>query len=235
MFDSLLDRPDSRAAQPAGTPLLHPGYGGPERREASSLAWQWMVAAFDEVDYGMLLLDENGHTLHVNHAARDELDERHPLVRIGRELRARQARDAQPLALALQAAATRGLRRLLTLGEGTHQVGVSVVPLGALGRDRRTAILVILGKRRVCAELAVQGFARCHGLSPGETLVLTSLCHGARPAEIAAERGVAMSTVRSQIGSIRVKTGAESIRALVRQVAVLPPLMGVLRGPAAAN
>ncbi|MEO8311967.1 MAG: helix-turn-helix transcriptional regulator, partial [Caldimonas sp.] len=41
--------------------------------------------------------------------------------------------------------------------------------------------------------------------------------------------GVAISTVRSQIGSMRAKTGAESIRALVRQVAVLPPVKGVLR------
>ena len=40
--------------------------------------------------------------------------------------------------------------------------------------------------------------------------------------------GVAVSTVRSQIGSIRHKTGAESIRALVRQVAVLPPVKGAL-------
>jgi hypothetical protein len=35
--------------------------------------------------------------------------------------------------------------------------------------------------------------------------------------------------VRSQIGSVRQKTGSSSIRALVRQVAVLPPVKGVLR------
>jgi hypothetical protein len=43
---------------------------------------------------------------------------------------------------------------------------------------------------------------------------------------------VAVSTVRTQIGSIRAKTGAGSIRELVRQVAVLPPLVGALRGAA---
>jgi len=41
---------------------------------------------------------------------------------------------------------------------------------------------------------------------------------------------VAVSTVRTQIGSIRAKTGAASISELVRQVAVLPPLVGALRG-----
>ena len=43
-------------------------------------------------------------------------------------------------------------------------------------------------------------------------------------------QGVALSTVRTQINSIRAKTGAASIRALVRQVAVLPPLVSALRG-----
>jgi len=36
--------------------------------------------------------------------------------------------------------------------------------------------------------------------------------------------------VRTQIGSIRAKTGVASIRELVRQVAVLPPLVGALKG-----
>jgi DNA-binding CsgD family transcriptional regulator len=51
-----------------------------------------------------------------------------------------------------------------------------------------------------------------------------------RPTLIAQTQGVAVSTVRTQIGSIRAKTGAASISALVRQVAVLPPLVGALRG-----
>ena len=39
----------------------------------------------------------------------------------------------------------------------------------------------------------------------------------------------------TQIGSIRLKTGAGSIGALVRQVSVLPPLMGVLRSAACGH
>ena len=35
---------------------------------------------------------------------------------------------------------------------------------------------------------------------------------------------------RTQIGAIRVKTGTNSIRDLVRRVALLPPLVGALRG-----
>ena len=82
----------------------------------------------------------------------------------------------------------------------------------------------------MCEALSVQGFARSHGLTAAETRVLVALCEGTPPGAVAAQVGVAISTVRTQIGNIRQKTGAESIRDLVRQVAVLPPLMGVLRG-----
>jgi len=75
----------------------------------------------------------------------------------------------------------------------------------------------------------VQGFARGYGLTAAETRVLVALCNGVPPAQAAVELGVAISTIRSQIGSMRQKTGAESIRALVRQVAILPPVKGTLR------
>lgn len=205
-------------------------YAGPERRAFASMAWRWLTATLDEIDYGVLLLDERGRSIHVNHVARRELDEKHPLHLPERELRARRPSDAALLQAALDGCMQRGLRKLLTLGEGGQQVCVSVVPLERAGPEGQGVVLVMLGKRQVCAELAVQGFARHHELTPGETRVLMALCAGAEPAEAAEMHGVAISTVRTQIGSIRTKTGASSIRALVRRVAVLPPLMGVLRG-----
>ncbi|MBC8056957.1 MAG: helix-turn-helix transcriptional regulator, partial [Rhizobiales bacterium] len=125
-------------------------------------------------------------------------------------------------------------RKLLTLGEGAQRVSVSVVPLSLPDSASEPVTLVMLGKRQVCEVLSVQGFAHSHGLTAAETRVLAALCRGTPPSAIAAEVGVAISTVRTQIGNIRLKTGAESIRALVQQVAVLPPLMGVLRGVAGA-
>ena len=218
---------DSRAAErPA------PGYAGPERRTMSARAQHWLAATLDEVDYGMLLLTDENHAMHVNHAARAELDREHPLQLLGHELRARRSHDATALADALHAAARRGLRKLLTLGEGAQRVSVSVVPLGADDETGTAVTLVMLGKRQVCEALSVQGFARSHKLTGAETRVLAALCHGTPPTEIAAQVGVAISTIRTQIGNIRQKTGAGNIPALVRQVAVLPPLMGVLRGVA---
>ena len=207
-------------------------YAGPERRTARAAVTPWLAATLDEIDYGVLLLSDTGRAIHINHAACDELDGSHPLHLVGRELHARRPQDVGPLHAALQAAAQRGLRKLLTLGDGAQRVSASVVPITRAGADGVAATLLLLGKRRVCGELAAQGFARAHGLTGAETRVLTALCNGIPPGEVAEQLGVAISTVRTQIGNIRVKTGAQSIRDLVRQVAVLPPMMGVLRsGP----
>jgi DNA-binding CsgD family transcriptional regulator len=205
-------------------------YRGPERRSMTAQAWRWFAAAWDEVDYGMLLLGEDAGVLHANDLARAALDAPgHPLQLRGGTCQARHARDGAALRAALHDAMRRGLRRLVALGEGTQPVDVSVVPLGPRSPDGRPVALVVLGKRQVCSELAVQGFARSHQLTPSETRVLLALCNGARPADAARMNGVAISTVRTQIRSIRQKTGAASIPALVQRAASLPPLMGVLR------
>lgn len=221
----LMTRADSGAATHPAPGALLPPYRGPERRQAAHAGWRWLTAALDEIDYGLVLIGDDGRVRHANQVALDELDAQHPLLLSFGELRARRGADAHALLAALHDARQRGLRRLLTLGEGAQQVSASVVPLGGAG-----GALVILGKRQVGAELAVQGFARLHGLTGGEARVLAALSAGACPAEVAREHGVALSTVRTQISSIRQKTGAASIRDLLAQVARLPPLMGRLRG-----
>lgn len=207
-------------------------YLGPERRGAVGPLGACLTRMLDEIDYGMLLVTTEGEVVYLNHTARQELDSQHPLQRLGSSLRTQRPQDLAPLFEAL-AHAQRGLRKLLTLGEGEHRVSVSVVPLpagqGQRADDHAPATLLVLGKRQVCAKLSVQGFARTMRLTPAETRVLERLCAGVRPNTIAVEQAVAVSTIRTQIGSIRAKTGAGSIAELVRQVAVLPPVVGALR------
>ena len=199
---------------------IAPGSTGP----ALARCYELML---DEIDYGVLLLDSDLQVLHLNHAARRELDAQHPLQLLGPQLRARDAADVVRLHDALQAAAQRGLRRLLMLGQDGHRVALAVVPLGPAVRN---AMQLSMGKRQMCGGLGVQWFAHSHGLTLAETRVLESLSEGLQPNDIAARHGVGISTIRSQIGSIRQKTRSDSIGALVRQVAVLPPLVGALRG-----
>ena len=218
----------SRPAPPA-QPAAPAPYHGPERRATPAPVQRWLGLLIDEIDYGMVLLTDDAQVVHVNHLARVELESGHPLEMRGRSLYARRSIDTLTLANALSAAALRGRRCLLKLGEGGHQAMVSVVPLGQQGHGE-PAIALVFGKRQVCEPLSVEAFARTHRLTAAETKVLSALCNGVRVTDVAQAHGVETSTVRSQVSSIRAKTGAESIAALVRQVAVLPPLIGVLRG-----
>ncbi len=182
-----------------------------------------LARALDELDYGILLLDAGGAVLHANHRARRMLGADQPLQLLGEQLRARDPRDVAPLYDALHAAAGRGLRKLLQLGSGPARMLAALVPV-----DTGVAALM-LARDHVCEDLSIECFARSHGLTAAETRVLAALARGERPSAIAAACGVKLSTVRTQIGSIRAKTGAESITVLVRRVAALPPMVGALR------
>ena len=237
----LLDSPKADASDlfaALGRPAVQQrsqGYAGPERRGAASLQHRRMAQMLDTLDYGMLLINETLAVAHINKAARRDMDERHPLQWVGGQLQARLVQDQQPLRDALAGATQRGLRRLLQLGDAQLRVSVAVVPLPALGADDQPGAAVLLGKRQVCEELTVEWFARAHGLTMAETAVMKGLCADLTPNEIATRQGVGLATIRTQIGSIRIKTGANSIRALVRQVALLPPLVSALQGTGASR
>ena len=209
-------------------------YSGPERRSAAAEMWSLVAAAIEEIDYGMVLLDGDLNAFHMNAAARQTLADGELLLLRGRSLCTRHARDENALYAALKDALDKGRRKLLNLGEGARPMCVSVVPLELPSTHSNRSVLVLLEKRKVCGELAVESFARNHQLSYGETRVLQALCEGLRPTEAARQNGVALSTVRTQISSIRTKTGAASIPDLLGRIASLPPLMSVLRAQRAA-
>ena len=117
-------------------------------------------------------------------------------------------------------------------GDGRQGSEAGAQALGEGGEDGAQATLLMMGKRQVCERLSVLWFARAHGLTVAETRVLEALCAGLEPRQAAEQHGVGLATVRTQIGSIRAKTGAESIRDLVLQVAMLPPMLGRLRAAA---
>lgn len=89
-------------------------------------------------------------------------------------------------------------------------------------------VLLMMSRHTIYSELSVLGFARDHGLSNAEGHVLIGLCQGHAPAEIAVRQGVALTTVRTQIANIRIKTHSVSIRDVVQRVAQLPPMLSVI-------
>jgi len=210
-------------------------YRGPERRGAENAGLvRLMAAVLDEVDYGLMLLSADGLVAHANHAALRELGSTHPLELRSRRLRAREAQEQQLLSDALEAARHRGVRCLLNLGNSEARIGLSIVPLPvALSRQASgNAVLLTLQRTQLVEKLSVGAFARARGLSQREEEVLTALCEGLRPTQIAERMGVAVATVRSHVHNLKEKTHCRSMVELVKQVALLPPLVTALKTPA---
>jgi len=185
-----------------------------------------LARLLDVVDYGMLLVLDDGCVVFANRVARAEMNDEHPLQLLGRDLRARCPRDVVSLHNALAGALRRGVQALLKLGGAGQGIHIAVVPMADAGEP---AAAIVFGKRRVCEELSIDAFARHHGLTLAEARVLRHLCSGERPQDIAFGLGVKLSTVRTQIGSIRAKTSSRDIGAIVQCAARLPPLPCVTR------
>lgn len=227
-------------------PPLDPLRAGPETT-ASGLAarldalglplTQLLVEALDQLDYGLLLTDVQGRLLCANRSARRQCADAGGPCQLQAERVAARLPAQQPALLrAIQQAGGQGRRSMVALGEAGSSTTVAVVPLAggsAGGAGEPRAVLLVFGKQQVCETLSVDHYARVHGLTHAEGMVLSALCEGDKPTEVAQRFGVAVSTVRTQISAIRQKTQSASIRDLVRRIAVLPPIVSALgRGPA---
>lgn len=192
------------------------------------LTAQALSRMLDVVDYAMIVVVEGAVVAFANAVAHAELDDAHPLRLAGGQLHARDGRDAQALGGALHNALRRGMQSMLCLNpQGSLPMPVSVLPLR--GVVDAPAALLVVGRRQLCEELSVEAFARAHALTEAETRVLKLLCAGRVPADIAASLGVKLSTVRTQIGAIRLKTGARDIRSIVQTLSRLPPMPCLVR------
>lgn len=181
-----------------------------------------LAGALDAVDFGVALVSADAEVLHMNRRARQALRGEAPLQVLAGSLRTAQPQDLLRLHTALHDATRRGLRRLLCLGRGAGLQVAALVPVEA------GMAALLLGRSDCGATLAIECFAQLYGLTAAETRVLQALSRGTAPLTIAREQGVKLSTVRTQIGALRQKTGAATITALVRLVAGLPPMASAL-------
>jgi hypothetical protein len=134
----------------------------PERQAHPRAFTTALAALLDQIDHGMLLVAEDRHVLHANHAARAELDAEHPLQLLGCTLRSRSPRDVVPLHKALADACLRRRRRKIVLGEGEQRLCLAVVPIPMCLDSGIASALVMLGSRKIGEDPAVEAFARTH-------------------------------------------------------------------------
>lgn len=196
----------------------------------------------DQVDYGLAVVHLDTRRVRfanaLAHAAlRPAADAQGRLHVAGEQLRASGAADTLQLERALTQARG-GVRALLRLNAGGRMQSIALVPLslggasshpqGEAGQPGPPAAfahaLLVFAKQQLCDGSTITLFARERGLTSMEGQVLASVCRGLRPNQIASQHGVQISTVRTQLRSIRHKTQTDTIRELVQQVSVLPPM-----------
>lgn len=194
----------------------------------AGLGSQHLMRVFDEIDYGMLIIDAQGHILHANHLARHELAIGRVIMSYGNSLLGSSAEFTSQIQQAMESS-FRGQRKLLMLTSGDKELSMAFTPLSHPLEADAPSVLVLLSRQSTCDNLAVRMFARSLSLSPSEESVLMGLCSGLQINEIAEHHGVAESTVRSQIKTLREKAGAPSIRRLLHRVNSLPPVVPALR------
>ena len=187
-----------------------------------------LLAALDALDTGVMVCDARGRLLVHNHTARRELADG-GLLRQGPDGLLDAAGGAGLLALrrAVHGAAFDRSHQLVPLRHGTQCLMLAVQPLR---RDEAGAprVLLLTGRRGLCPDLAVHHLGRVYALTPAEVSVLTSLLAGVRIGDMAAARGVKLSTVRTQVAALRAKLGVQRVDDITRLVAELPPMLGAL-------
>jgi DNA-binding CsgD family transcriptional regulator len=201
----------------------------PQVNEGPPLAVLSQMA--DALPWPMLVLHPDGWLVHANRAARQLLaDSRTLTLMQGRRLMASPARLQDKLDEAVAAAVNQGTRSLLQFpGPGSGYMA-TICRLSADAPGQPVHVLLALaGEDSRVAD--TRHFAELHGLSPAETRVLVCLARGNSSTHVATELGVTASTVRSQILSLRRKTGHASVTQLLRALNRMPPLGAATEHP----
>ena len=180
------------------------------------------TAFVDLIDCGLCACTENGILLRANSAASQELASGRALKIVDGYVRC-VAESQSDLLTALADAATKQKTRLLMVGKPGNRLPLVTTPI-PLGDLTSPAVLLMLGQRALCSALATEMLAGRYALTHMERRVLGGLLHNHSPREIADAHSVSLSTVRTQIQSLREKMCVRSVEELLLVAAQMPPV-----------
>jgi DNA-binding CsgD family transcriptional regulator len=212
-------RPDAPSQPRSGlqTPGLH-GIGLPSCGAAALLE-----AAMDHLGFGVMVVDPDLRVVYANAVVRRECARGAGLSFEGGRLSLSMPMQLDEFRRAL-GAARHGRWSLVHHGRGDERMSLAVLPLADDARDPDAPALVVFGMRGRCRDLALEFYARSCGLTLAETRVLRALADGMTVREIAQRYDVRITTVRTQVSSIRHRTNTRSVVDLVRKLGTLPPI-----------
>lgn len=177
-----------------------------------------------EIGYGVILVDRRGAVRYANSLGRAEFATGQTLLESEGVVVTAIPRQARRLQRALDEA-ERGRRSLGDFGADRGARTFAFIPLSAAqSEDGGGLVLIICGRSEPFEPLTLLLYGKVVGLTVSERDVLAFLCRGLAAQDIASERHVKLSTVRTQIGSIRDKIGARSVLQIVAKISSLPPV-----------
>lgn len=202
-----------------------------------------LQALGNQISHGLMLLGAQAQVLYLNPSARSQLQGNPWLGLVAGRLQARQATDQSEL-LTLLWAAQCGQRSVLQLGrpaagkgKGKASVRSSAAftlaftpaagtpePAGTPADPSQAHVAVLFARPHWCEPVMLHHFATAHQLTGAEQTVLHWFCQDLALPAIAQQMGIALSTVRSHVKSITLKTGCRGMRSLQSRLAQLPPL-----------
>ena len=174
----------------------------------------------DAFDFGLLMLDPAAVVTYANQTAR-ELSASPALARWLGGLPQR-VQNHEPLGKLVRSCA-RGQGGGRVLGERTPELIALALPVGGPSEQPGACMLLLTTYARMPSS-ALDFVIRTFGLSQAEARLLPLLLHGNSPATIAAELGVKLSTVRTQLSAVFAKTGAMRQQDLIRLLGSVPPV-----------
>jgi DNA-binding NarL/FixJ family response regulator len=200
---------------------------------ADTLLQRYLMRMLDEIDYGLVLLDGQRRVWHTNHLARVELTRGQLLGLRGGCLHTRDPDRQGALDRAISRAGE-GIRSMVNLREDDAMhpgTSMAFVPMGHPAEcfPDRLPVMGITCRQLLCEQISLHFFAQSYGLTRTEEAVLLALSQGMEIEDIVRERRLAVSTVRSHVKQLRIKTRSGSMRELLNKVSVLPPVVSSIR------
>ena len=199
------------------------------RAELRELGWKSAAAlrALDQVAAGLIISDGDGRVVEMNRAAEHVLRRDDGLTVRQGKLYAQRVFDHEKLARAIAGAANgkpaAAVGRLLVGRRGGRVAYIlTVAPLGveiAVYERPLAMILVADPDARTPSERELAEF---FGLSPAESRLTAALLAGKKLREVAADSGVQITTVRTQLSSVLRKVGVSRQAELIRVLSNIP-------------
>lgn len=185
-------------------------------------------AAIDAYAFGAVVCDMDGRIAFANAAAHDEVLSGTGIAFLaGNRVSSISRHEADPLARLVRETALGGAGGVIWLSDRQGLPGLLALisPLPRRDADIRPCqVLISLRRLSGNASFTKATLIGAFRLSPTQAEIAIALYEGASVEEIAVRRNVKMTTMRTHLTEILLRTGAGSLRDLIRLLAAIPPL-----------